>query len=52
MVIGTRVSPNWITTSYGRKIQEAMELKSAGSKITIISERYWLECARAAGVEC
>lgn len=43
LVIGTRVSPDWIHTSHGRKIQQAVELQSAGHKIQIISERRWLD---------
>ncbi len=43
LVIGTRVSPNWAHTTYGRKIQRAAELQEAGHEIEIISERRWLE---------
>lgn len=43
LVIGTRVSPYWAQTTYGRKIERAVELREAGSGIEIISERRWLE---------
>jgi NAD-dependent DNA ligase len=42
LVIGTNVSPHWAHTSYGRKIEQAMELQRAGHPIRIISERRWL----------
>lgn len=42
LVIGTRVSPNWVATTYGRKIQRAMELRDAGAELEIITERRWL----------
>lgn len=42
LVIGTNVSPHWAHTSYGRKIEQAMELQQAGHPIRIISERRWL----------
>ena len=43
LVVGTRVSPNWAHTTYGRKIQRAVELQESGHGIEIISERRWLE---------
>lgn len=43
LVVGTRVSPGWAHTSFGRKIQKAAELQEAGHPIEIISERRWLE---------
>lgn len=41
LVIGQLVSKNWITTSYGRKIEKAIELneKYSDVQIEIISER-------------
>jgi len=47
LVVGTRVSPNWAHTSYGRKIQKAAQLQENGHPIEIISERRWLEALRA-----
>jgi NAD-dependent DNA ligase len=43
LVIGTRVSPDWAHTTFGRKIQKAIELQDKGHAIEIISERRWLE---------
>jgi NAD-dependent DNA ligase len=42
LVIGTNVSPHWTHTSYGRKIEQAVELQQRGHPIKIISERRWL----------
>lgn len=42
LVVGTNVSPHWANTSYGRKIQKAVDLKQRGIPVTIISERRWL----------
>lgn len=43
LVIGTRVSPDWAHTSFGRKIQRAVELQEEGHAIEIISERRMME---------
>lgn len=43
LVVGTNVSPDWAHTSYGRKIEQAIELQSNGHGIYIVSERKWLE---------
>jgi NAD-dependent DNA ligase len=45
LVIGTKVSVDWAHTSFGRKIQQAMELREAGHPMKIISERRWLQFA-------
>lgn len=45
LVVGTRVSPGWAHTSFGRKIQKAVELQENGHPIEIISERRWIEVA-------
>lgn len=50
LVIGTRVSPHWAHTSFGRKIQKAAELQESGHPIEIISERRWIDAIRPAGV--
>lgn len=42
LVVGTKVSPNWAHTSYGRKIEQAVALQQEGHSIRIISERRWL----------
>ncbi len=41
LVIGTQVSPDWISTSYGRKIQKAIELRDSGHPLIIVTEKYW-----------
>lgn len=46
LVIGTRVSPNWAHTSFGRKIQRAAERQESGHPIEIISERRWIDTMR------
>lgn len=43
LVVGTNVSPHWANTSYGRKIQKAVELQAIGVPVAIISERRWLQ---------
>jgi NAD-dependent DNA ligase len=48
LVVGTRVSPNWAHTSFGRKIQKAAELQEQGHPIEIISERRWIEALHPA----
>lgn len=49
LVVGTRISPNWAHSSFGRKIQNAMELQEDGHPIEIISERRWIEVAGKSG---
>jgi hypothetical protein len=41
MVIGTFGSRDWVHSSYGRKIQRAVELRSAGFPIRIVGEDHW-----------
>lgn len=45
LVIGTLSSPDWIHTSYGRKIEDAMNLRDSGSskRIAIIHEDHWIQ---------
>lgn len=43
LVIGTRVSPDWAHTSFGRKIQRAVELQQEGHSVEIISEKRMME---------
>lgn len=51
LVVGTRVSPDWAHTSFGRKIQKAAELQEAGHPIEIISERRWVEAMSPAAAQ-
>ena len=43
LVIGSRASPDWAHTSYGRKIERAVELQQQGHSVCIISEQRWLQ---------
>jgi NAD-dependent DNA ligase len=43
LVIGTRVAPDWAHTSFGRKIQRAVELQEQGHAIEIISEKRMMQ---------
>lgn len=43
LIIGTNVSPHWLHTSYGRKIEQAIALQQGGHFIRIISERRWID---------
>lgn len=46
LVIGTFGSEDWAHTSYGRKIQRAVDLRGAGFPLRIVGEDHW---ARALG---
>ena len=48
LVIGTFGSRDWVYTSFGRKIQKAVEYRSGGSGVAIVGEEYWAECVAAA----
>ena len=41
LVVGTFAEPAWAHKTYGRKIETALELKSAGAGCKIISEKLW-----------
>jgi len=41
LVVGTFSSEDWATTSYGRKIQRAAELRDAGLALRIVGEDHW-----------
>src|SRR5690606_7766731 len=41
LVVGSLVEPSWKHTSYGRKIERAMELIDEGNGLAIVSERQW-----------
>lgn len=41
LVVGTLGSEDWMHTTYGRKIEEAMNLRDAGHGIAIVSESHW-----------
>ena len=41
LVIGAMGSPDWIHSTHGRKIQAAVELRSEGLPIHVVSEESW-----------
>jgi len=41
VVIGNLGSTDWAQSSYGRKIQKAVELRADGRDIAIVSEKHW-----------
>lgn len=45
LVVGYLGSSDWIHTSYGRKIERAMELRQGRSGIAIVSEDHWAKSA-------
>lgn len=49
LVVGAKVSPNWLQTPCGRDIQDAVALQQAGHRIAIVSERRWIECFASVG---
>jgi NAD-dependent DNA ligase len=43
LVIGALASRDWINTSFGRKIEKAVQLRDAGHSVRIISEENWTQ---------
>jgi NAD-dependent DNA ligase len=43
LIIGTLSSPDWLHANHGLKIQKAVEMKNSGGKISIITEKAWLD---------
>ncbi len=43
LVVGSLIESSWAHTSYGRKIEKAIDYISKGHGIAIISERQWTE---------
>ena len=43
LVVGTFISPDWLNTSFGRKIEKALGYQSDGFKVRIVSEKHWSE---------
>lgn len=43
LVIGEYASDDWVQSSYGRKIEQAVELRKSGFPIQIISEAHWYD---------
>jgi len=47
LIVGAMVNSDWAHTSFGRKIQKAVEMKNAGHPIKIISENKWAALLQA-----
>jgi NAD-dependent DNA ligase len=45
LVIGTFSSRDWLHSSYGRKIEKAVEYRGAGFSLVILSEDQFIKCA-------
>ena len=50
LVIGDLASRDWKFSSFGRKIERAMELRGKGQEISILSEEMWMNDLKASGV--
>ena len=43
LVIGTLSTPSWANTSFGRKIERAVQLQQDGCSLVIIDEKSWVQ---------
>ena len=43
LVIGTYATESWAQSSYGRKIEKAVDMRTKGSPIRIVGEAHWVE---------
>lgn len=41
LVVGAMVSPEWVNTTYGRKIEKALRYRSEGGLPVIVTEQQW-----------
>jgi hypothetical protein len=48
LVIGTFGSRDWVHTSFGRKIERAVQYREAERRLSIVGEDYWVTCVEAA----
>jgi NAD-dependent DNA ligase len=48
LIIGTFGSRDWVHTSFGRKIQKAVEYRTSGVPLSIVAEDYWVQCVDGA----
>jgi hypothetical protein len=44
---GTFGSRDWVHTSFGRKIQKAVDYRTSGSRLAIVGEDHWARCIDA-----
>jgi NAD-dependent DNA ligase len=49
LVIGTFGSRDWVQTSFGRKIEKAVESRATTGKPIIVGEDHWADCIMRAG---
>jgi len=42
LIIGTFGSRDWVHTSFGRKIEQAVEYRDAGESLAIVGEEHWV----------
>jgi NAD-dependent DNA ligase len=47
LIIGAYATESWIQSSYGRKIERAVELKQEGHEIRIVGETHWASAVRS-----
>jgi len=47
LVIGTFGSRDWVHTSFGRKIEKAVQYREADRRLSIVGEDYWVRCIEA-----
>lgn len=47
LVVGSLIEPSWAHTSYGRKIEKAIDYINKGYGIAIVSERQWTQALTA-----
>lgn len=48
LVIGTFGSRDWVHTSFGRKIQKAVDYRTSGVPLSIVAEDHWVQCVDGA----
>jgi NAD-dependent DNA ligase len=42
LVVGELCSPDWVHTTFGRSIENAVVLREEGALIAIVSEEHWV----------
>jgi len=47
VIVGEVGSRDWVHSSFGRKIQDAVEFRNLGASISIIPERHWVGSLKA-----
>lgn len=47
LVVGQYATESWIQSTYGRKIERAVEMKSEGHLIAIVGEAHWVQYLRS-----